>query len=64
MGEDERAELVRQLFAVMTAMLEDGAALAADGQGAAAAVAADLAGRIAEIGRHVAVIADAAAELA
>ena len=60
MDEGERHDLTRRLFALMTAMLEDAATLAVEGQGAVPAdKLASLAAGIAEAAGQVAVLADA-----
>jgi len=60
MDKDERHALTRRLFALMTAMLEDAATLAVEGQGAVRAEKfALLAAGIAEAAGQVSVLADA-----
>jgi hypothetical protein len=61
MDEDDRQELVRRLFALITARLEDGAALAADGQGrdVPSDAQADLANQLHGLGEEIATLADA-----
>jgi hypothetical protein len=61
MDVDDRHELVRRLFALLTAKLEDGAALAADGQGQKVLpdVQVDLANRLHALGGEIAILADA-----
>ena len=61
MEDDDRCDLIARLFAVMTADLEDGAALAADGQGrdAARERRLALAGQIHAIAQRVTLVADA-----
>jgi hypothetical protein len=65
MDDDERCDLVSRLFAVMTADLEDAAALAVDGQGTD--VEQDhrlkLAASVHDVAQRTAVIADAAAAI-
>lgn len=60
---DDRHELVRRLFALLTAKLEDGAALAADGQGQEVLpeAQADLANRLHALGDEIATLAEAIA---
>lgn len=65
MDQLEQADLIRRLFAVLTAMLEDGAAVAVEGQGPHEALAyVALAERIRSVGEQAAVIAEAAAAFA
>lgn len=65
MDHQEQADLIRRLFAVLTAMLEDGAAAAVDGQGLHDASAyAALAERVRSAGEQITVIVEAAAALA
>ena len=61
MDDDDRQELVRRLFALLTMKFEDAAATAADGQGPRQdqSVQRDLASRLIGIGSEVAVLAEA-----
>ena len=62
--EDERAELVSRLFALLTSRLEDGATIAADCQGARPAQELDQgAERLRDIAQDAATIAEAIVEL-
>ena len=65
MGSQERNELVRRLFALMTAKLEDGAAEAVEGQAADQDIARHIAcaHRIELIARDVGVLAESAAAI-
>jgi hypothetical protein len=65
MDQDERLDLVRRIFALLTGRLEDAATLAADGQGASisSSQAVELAERIRDECAGAAVIAEAAAAL-
>ena len=64
MDQQEQADLIRRLFAVLTAMLEDGTAVAVEGQGPHEALAyAALAERIRSVGEQIAVIAEAGVAL-
>ncbi len=66
MGEDETADLVVQMFALLTAKFEDGAVIAANGQ-ASGEPPADQRGRAArlhELGRECMLVADAIQALA
>jgi hypothetical protein len=58
---DDRHELVRRLFALLTAKLEDGATLAADGQGRDVPPDAqgDLANRLHGLGEETKTLSDA-----
>ncbi len=59
--DDDRQDLVRKLFALLTMKSEDAAAMAADGQEPRndQSVQRDLAGRLIGIGCEVAVLAEA-----
>jgi hypothetical protein len=61
MNEDDRQELVRRLFALLTAKFEDGAGLAANGQRPDAAPEAQtaLANRLHALGEEIATLSDA-----
>lgn len=64
MEEDERIELLRRLFAMMTILAEDAATLAAEGQGLkVSADAADFAKSIGTLAAHLNGVADAALAL-
>jgi hypothetical protein len=62
MGEDDRRDLVARMFALLTGKFEDGAAIAADGQGRdiANAIRSGLAERLRAIGGEIAILAEAA----
>lgn len=65
MDDEERAELIRRLFYVMTARLEDALALATDGQARdTEADVPNLAGRVLGIAGEIAIVAEATAALA
>ena len=61
MDESERQELISRLFALLTAKLEDAAALAAEGQGRSVnlAAATGVATRLTEAAQEVQTIAEA-----
>ena len=61
MDNDDRQDLVRKLFALLTMKFEDDAAMAADGQGPRQdqSVQRDLASRLIGIASEVAVLAEA-----
>jgi hypothetical protein len=62
MNEAGRDELVRRLFVLMTAKLEDGATMAVDGQGAERVKSAHLqiAQQLRSVGDEVSILAEAA----
>lgn len=67
MDDEERSELLGKLFSLMTAKLEDAAALAADGQGLArssVAAAAEKSQEIRSLAEEVGVLAEAASAVA
>jgi hypothetical protein len=61
MDDEESREVVRRLFALLTAKMEDGGAIAAEGQASDidSARAQDLANRIHSIGQECMILADA-----
>ncbi len=62
MDEDDRRDLVARMFALLTGKFEDGAAIAADGQGKdiADAIRSGLGERLRAIGAEIAILAEAA----
>lgn len=65
MDEDDRRDLVARIFALLTGKFEDGAAIAADGQGRdiADAIRGGLAERLHSMGDEIAIVAEAVAFL-
>ena len=62
MDEDDRGDLAARMFALLTGKFEDGAAIAADGQGRhiADAIRSGLAERLRSMGAEIAILAEAA----
>ena len=62
MGEDDRRDLVARIFALLTGKFEDGAAIAADGQGRDIpdAIRGGLAERLRSMGTEIAILGEAA----
>jgi hypothetical protein len=65
MGEDDRRDLAARMFALLTGKFEDGAAIAADGQGRdiADAIRGGLAERLHSMGAEIVILVEAVAFL-